>query len=102
MKLSRAVLCLIALLGLSTVEAGSGYMCVVKCGAASRCDPQKMEELGRECPSSEERANHYRNCMERCHEQLRAEIETENKAKQKRFLENQLRRERQRERGQKH
>ena len=87
MKLSRAVLCLIALLGLSNNVAGE--MCVVTCGVQYRCDSQKMEE----CPPSEELAEQFRICIERCSEQVRAEQEAENRQKQKLPLREQLRRE---------
>lgn len=78
MKLSRAVLCLIVMLGLSSVEAS--YKCHLRCAPAAQRegkDCEGMEILGRKCQTV---GDLYKKCMTRCGEQELKELERENEA----------------------
>ncbi len=99
MKLSRAVLCLIAMLGLSNVEA---YKCHIRCAPeAQRAykDCEGMEKLSLECESV---GNLYRDCTEKCRAQMLKEQERENEAKNERVRQSILRKQKLMPKGQKH
>ncbi len=97
MKLSRAILCLIVMLGLSNVEASS--KCHIGCAPAAQRegkDCEGMEQLGVKCQSV---GDFYKKCMKRCGDR---EQERENEAKNEKLRQNLLKKEKLRQKGQKH